>query len=117
MSPETEKQPDIRKRDETLSKDGQWRSFPKIPCLLQYVSNGNYYGRIRVNGKLIRVSLKTTVWTGWRWRKRGSIKTVNIYGRLYVSAKSISDFIRRAESGEFAVNLKLGKRTAGEKMP
>jgi integrase len=39
------------------------RSFPHVPCLLQYVSNGNYYGRIRVNGKLIRVSLKTSVWT------------------------------------------------------
>jgi len=46
-----------------LSKDGHWRSFPHVPCLLQYVSNGNYYGRIRVNGKLIRVSLKTSVWT------------------------------------------------------
>jgi len=41
-----------------LSKDGQWRSFPNVPCLRQYVSNGNYYGRIRVNGKLIRASLK-----------------------------------------------------------
>jgi hypothetical protein len=63
MSSEPDNQPGSRKRDETLSKDGQWRSFPKVPCLLQYVSNGNYYGRIRVNGKLIRVSLKTTVWT------------------------------------------------------
>jgi hypothetical protein len=58
-------EPDIksgsRKRDETLSKDGQWRSFPKVPRLLQYVSNGNYYGRIRANGKLIRVSLKISV--------------------------------------------------------
>ena len=63
MSSETEKQTDSRKRDENLSKDGQWRSFPKVPCLLQYVSNDNYYGRIRVNGKLIRVSLKTKVWT------------------------------------------------------
>ena len=52
-----------RKREETLSKDGQWRSFPNVPCLRQYVSNGNYYGRIRVNGKLIRTSLKTNVWS------------------------------------------------------
>jgi hypothetical protein len=42
-----------------LSIDGQWQSFPKVLCLLQYVSNGNYYDRIRVNGKLIRESLKT----------------------------------------------------------
>jgi len=52
-----------RKRDGHLSKDGAWRSFPNVPNLTQYVSNGNYYGRIKVGGKLIRESLKTTVWT------------------------------------------------------
>ena len=52
-----------KKREEHLSKDGQWRSFPKVPHLLQYVSNGNYYGRIKVAGKVIRESLQTTVWT------------------------------------------------------
>lgn len=55
--------PDTRKREEHLSKDGQWRSFPKVPHLLQYVSNGNYYGRIKVGGKIIRESLQTDVWT------------------------------------------------------
>ena len=34
-----------------------------MPNLLQYVSNENYYARIKVDGKLIRESLKTTVWT------------------------------------------------------
>ena len=48
--------PDTRKRDERTSKDGQWRSFPRVPNLLQYVSNGNYYGRMKVDGKLIRES-------------------------------------------------------------
>jgi hypothetical protein len=52
-----------QKREANLSKDGQWRSYPKVPHLLQYVSNGNYYGRIKVNGKIIRESLKTDVWT------------------------------------------------------
>ena len=52
-----------RKREESLSSDGKWRSFPKVPNLLQYVSNGNYYGRIKVGGKTIRESLDTTVWT------------------------------------------------------
>jgi hypothetical protein len=51
------------KREAHLSKDGQWRSFPKVPHLLQYVSNGNYYARIKVKGKIIRESLKTGVWT------------------------------------------------------
>jgi len=31
-----------------------WRSFPKVPHLLQYVSNGNYYARIKANSKRIR---------------------------------------------------------------
>ena len=55
--------PDTRKRDHSLSRDGKWRSFPRVPNLLQYVSNENYYARIKVDGKLIRESLKTTVWT------------------------------------------------------
>jgi hypothetical protein len=47
-----------------LSKDGKWRSFPKVPHLLQYVSNGNYYGRIKMGGKLIRESLQGTNFGG-----------------------------------------------------
>lgn len=45
-----------------MSKDGRWRSFPKVPHLLQYISNGNYYARIKVKGKVNRDSLKTDVW-------------------------------------------------------
>jgi hypothetical protein len=48
----------LKKREEHLSKDGQWRSFPKVPHLLQYVSNGNYYARIKAKGKVIRQSLR-----------------------------------------------------------
>lgn len=51
------------KRAATLSKDGCWRSFSKVPNLLQYVSTETYYARVKVNGKLIRQSLKTDVWT------------------------------------------------------
>jgi integrase len=47
------------KRDERLSPDGKWRSFPKVPNLLQYVSTGLYYARVKVNGKLIRRGLET----------------------------------------------------------
>jgi integrase len=46
------------KRTERLSPDGKWRSFPKVPNLLQYVSTGTYYARVKVQGKLIRRSLK-----------------------------------------------------------
>lgn len=63
VKPKSEPLPDNRKREEHLSNDGKWRSFPKIPHLLQYVSNGNYYGRIKIGGKTIRESLGTSVWT------------------------------------------------------
>jgi integrase len=52
-----------RKRQQHRSKDGLWRSFPKVPHLLQYVPNSNYYGRIKVNGKILRHSLQTDTWT------------------------------------------------------
>jgi len=68
MKSDTE--PSIRKREEHLSKDGKWRSFPKVPHLLQYVSNGNYYGRIKVNGKIIRESLNTK--HGWLMKIPGT---------------------------------------------
>jgi len=65
---------DTRKREEHLSNDGKWRSFPKVPHLLQYVSNGNYYGRIKVGGKIIRESLQTTVWTTAKLRLTDFLK-------------------------------------------
>lgn len=46
---------------ERLSPDGKWRSFPKVPNLLQYVSTGLYFARVKVNGKLIRPGLNTKV--------------------------------------------------------
>jgi hypothetical protein len=48
---------------EHLSPDGKWRSFPKVPNLLQYVSTGLYFARTKTNGKLIRRSLGTDVFT------------------------------------------------------
>ena len=51
------------KRDLHLSKDGKWRSFPKVPNLLQYVISGTYYARRKTDGKSVRVSLETKVFT------------------------------------------------------
>jgi hypothetical protein len=48
--------PTPRKREEHSFHDSQWRPFPKVPHLLQYVSNGSYYARIKINGKSIRKS-------------------------------------------------------------
>src|SRR5438105_8140345 len=52
-------------RKEHLSPDGKWKSFPKVPHLLQYVGTGNYFARVKVNGKLIRQKLRpeTTVYS------------------------------------------------------
>ena len=49
--------------DRNLSNDGKWRSFPKVPNLVQYISTGTFYGRVKVDGKLYRESLKTTVYS------------------------------------------------------
>jgi hypothetical protein len=40
--------------------------------------------------------------TGWRWRKLGWIKTINVCGRLYVSRDEINRFETRAAAGEFS---------------
>ncbi len=46
-----------------LSKDGKWRSFPRVPNLLQYLSSETYFARVKAEGKIIRQSLETDVWT------------------------------------------------------
>jgi hypothetical protein len=57
-----------------LSKNGKWRSFPKVPHLLQYVISGNYFGKVKINGKTFRHSLKTTVWTTAQLRLNDFLK-------------------------------------------
>ena len=43
-----------------MSIDGKWRSFPKVPNLLQYVITGSFYGRVKVDGKIYRESLEVS---------------------------------------------------------
>ena len=50
-------------RETRLSPDGKWRSFPKVPNLLQYVNTGVYFGRVKIEGKIFRESLGTDVFT------------------------------------------------------
>ncbi len=40
--------------------------------------------------------------TGWRWRKLGWVKTLNICGRTFISENEIARFVRAAEAGQFA---------------
>ena len=63
MQTTQDKQRNSRKREDHLSKDGKWRSVPKVPHLLQYVISGNYFGKVKINGKTVRQSLETTGWT------------------------------------------------------
>lgn len=63
-----------RRREEHLSKNGKWRSFPKVPHLLQYVISGNYFGKVKINGKKIRQSLQTDVWSTAQLRLNDFLK-------------------------------------------
>jgi hypothetical protein len=55
LNTETEQLPDKtrKKSANRLSKDGKWRSFSRVPHLLQYVSSGTDFARIKIKGKLI----------------------------------------------------------------
>jgi integrase len=57
-----------------LSKNGKWRSFPKVPHLLQYVISGNYFGKVKINGRKIRQSLQTNVWSTAQLRLNDFLK-------------------------------------------
>jgi predicted site-specific integrase-resolvase len=52
-----------------------------------------------------------TATTAWRWRRKGWLTTVNIAGRQYVTGEAVSDFLRRAEAGEFAQEHKTPSRS------
>ena len=61
-------------RDAAISPDGKWRSFPKVPNLVQYVSTGTYFGRVKIGGKTFRESLETDVFTTAKLRLPDFIK-------------------------------------------
>lgn len=62
------------KRNDNMSADGKWRSFPKVPNLLQYVVAGTYYAKCKVNGKRVRASLETNVFTTAKLRLADKLK-------------------------------------------
>lgn len=67
----------------------------------------NTAGLVALNTWLQQIGVKPI--TGWRWRKKGWIETVNICGRVYVTLAAIAKFNRRAEAGEFAQEHKFPK--------
>jgi integrase len=62
------------KRNDNLSTDGKWRSFPKVPNLLQYVVAGTYYAKCKIKGKRVRVTLETDVFTTAKLRLADKLK-------------------------------------------
>jgi hypothetical protein len=64
-----------------------------VQHLLQCVSNGNYYGRIKVGGKVIRESLKSDVWTTARLRRTDSLKEHQAARRIRMTDGACGVFI------------------------
>jgi len=62
------------KRVPHLSTDGKWRSFPRVPNLLQYVIAGTYYARCKINGKPVRACLDTDVFSKAKQRLPEKLK-------------------------------------------
>jgi hypothetical protein len=48
--------------------------------------------------------------SGWRYRRRRWISTINIAGRLYVTRDEVARFEARAAAGEFSKTLKTPNR-------
>ena len=51
----------FRDKSQPSSKNGKSRSSPKVPCMLQYVSSGVDFARVKVSGKIIWQSLQTAI--------------------------------------------------------
>jgi hypothetical protein len=43
--------------------------------------------------------------TGWKWRKSGAVKAINIFGRVYITRTEIARFEARAADGEFVSHI------------
>ena len=68
----------LTNRAARLTKDGKWQGFTKVPNLLQYVRTGTYFARIKVKGKTIRLSLKTTAFTTAKLKLADKLKELRI---------------------------------------
>ncbi len=52
-------------------------------------------------------SIDRTRSTGWRWRSNGTIETINVFGKLYVTRDAIAEFERRALAGDFSREVEV----------
>lgn len=60
--------------ESNVSPDGKWKSFPRVPNLLQYVPSGMFFGRVKLEGKLVRQSLNTDAFTTAKLRLSDFLK-------------------------------------------
>jgi hypothetical protein len=74
VQPQRDKTQAFRNRDEHLSANGKWRSFPKVPHLLQYITSGVYFGKVKISGKTVRQSLETKVWSNAKLKLNDFLK-------------------------------------------
>jgi integrase len=97
MSTETDQMPSGNQKRTAyrLSKDGKWRSFSRVPHLLQYASSGTYFARIKVRGKIIRESLDTDVWSTAQLRLLDFLKAK--HGANQTDGKQKVSFCEAAE--------------------
>lgn len=50
--------------------------------------------------------------TGWRWRKQGHIKTVNVFGKVYITRDEIAAFEGKVIAGDFSRECSVPLKTA-----
>ena len=65
-------------------------------------------GPVALNLWLAKIGVEPI--TGWRWEKKGLIRTINICGRKYITQAAIKEFNTRAERGDFAKELKVPRK-------
>jgi len=75
-------------RETNISPDGKWKSFPKLPHLLQYVLSGMFFGWVKINGKLVRQKLKTDVFTTAKLRLGDYLKELRIVFGTFSEARA-----------------------------
>ena len=106
-----------KKREQQLSKNGKWRSFPRVPNLLQYVSSGIYFGKVKIGGKKIRLSLQTDVWSVAVGKLPDFLKTNRLKGSKTQAPKFMDAAERFRDAlphGELATIAECGHNVASQ---
>jgi len=64
---------------------------------IETMGNSSAAGIVSLKAYIKHAGISTI--TGWRWRKKGWLKTINIAGREYVRAEDVAEFERRGRCG------------------